>query len=214
MKKKAQQEEIHLDEALEEETSPTDSRTSGEGPERVDSEEEEKSGENAKDGEGDGADGAESRKGLGGFLRKKRLWLGCIGILAGLLGLTFGYGKWAHHHDGAHELLTFIGEGGKKATASGYTPLMPFYVPLPEGSENIAVRLDISVKWRPQSRELYQEHLTPVRDEVFQFLLKAAQSEKDFEKKKSHLESELSTVFQHALALKKVEVRLDKITPI
>lgn len=213
-KKKARQEEIHLDEALEDGKTGADSDALEEEPEEVHPGKPE-SGETGVDREGERSDGAVSRKGMVGcFLRKKWLWVGFVGVLAGFFGLTFGYGMLGNLNGNTRKLFSFIGEGRKKAAAPGYTPLRPFFVPLPKGSENIAIRLDMSVRWAPESRARYLKQLTSVRNNVFQFLLKAVQSEKDFGKKESHLESELSVVFQHALAVTKVEVRLDKITPI
>ncbi len=94
------------------------------------------------------------------------------------------------------------------------TGLQPFFVPLPAGSENVAIKLEIKVHWKSGTFEKYKERSAFVRDSMLTYFLGVAQSKDGFGVDRSRLESEIEKVLEHSLAVTNIKVSLDSVTPI
>jgi hypothetical protein len=89
--------------------------------------------------------------------------------------------------------------------------LKPFFVPLPEGSSNLAARMVMSVKWDPMTAARFKQHSTQIRAELYEYLLEFAKKGKDFTGELDSLESELGRVFRRALGVTDVVVVLEDV---
>lgn len=147
------------------------------------------------------------KKGVLALLGKKWALLSS-GILFLALGASFVF---LGGNSGKNlNIASLFGGQGKEDQSEAQTVLKPFFIPLPEDSEEAAIKLVISVKWVPETETRYKRRPATVRNEVYRYLLQAAGSKRDMVKQKSALEPELNQVFQHALAVKNVEVRVDE----
>jgi hypothetical protein len=155
-----------------------------------------------------------SRKVISRFFRNKWLLLSFAGIVSVVLGIVLGYDlpwnpPWrGQASEGIH------GETGKRANGPVHTGLQPFFVPLPAGSENIAIKLDITVDWESGALQEYRERSAFVRNSLLSYFLRVAKSKEGFGVDRSRLESEIGEVLEHSLAVKNIKVTLDSVTPI
>ncbi|MFZ0451528.1 MAG: hypothetical protein WAL98_20000 [Desulfatiglandaceae bacterium] len=154
------------------------------------------------------------RKSLNRLLRNKWLLLSFAGVFSGILGLLLGYGVPWNPQSGGKNPEGIHGGTGKQEGGLVQTGLQPFFVPLPEGSENIALKLDIKVRWESESLRKYKERPAFIRNSLLTYFLRAAKSKEGFEGNRSHLESEIGKVLEHSLAVKNIKVRLESVTPI
>ncbi len=205
------EEEIVLDEVLAEEDEAPE-------PDSQENLKEEEPEEDKAAGKGAGSPDAAPRKGPDKkgtfvFFRKKWAFTLSAGLLV-LLILGIGYGFLSVRQGKLLDLNGLIGRQTKGGRALVETVLKPFFVPQPENSENAAVKLVVSVLWNSGTLITYRKEPVRVRDEVYQYLLQEAGSGKDFAKEKQSLASGLSTVLQHALAVKDIRVRVHDIAPI
>jgi hypothetical protein len=205
------EEEIVLDEVLAEEDEVPEADSQKDLKEEQ-PEERITSGENAGGPDASPPKGAD-KKGSFVFLRKKWALILGAGLLV-LLGLGFSYGFLSGRQGKLLESDGLTKGQAKEERTLVETMLKPFFVPQPEDSENDAVKLVISVQWSRGTLIAYRKRAIRVRDEVYQYLLQAAGSGKNFTEKKSDLASELEGVLQHALAIKKIRVRVNEIAPI
>ena len=202
------EQEVVLDEAesVDEELPEPDAADSeAAGTEDGDTEKEvtESSEQASKKGDGTG--------GVFAFLRKKWV-LFSAGTVFFALGISFLL--LAGNRGEFLTVDSLLGGNGKDEQSAVQSVLDPFFIPLPENSENVAVKLVISVKWDPEILTRYKKRPVAVRNQVYRYLLQAAGSGKDMVKEKSALASELSQVFQHVLAVRDVKVRVDEVSLI
>ncbi|RLB15041.1 MAG: hypothetical protein DRG82_12440 [Deltaproteobacteria bacterium] len=200
------EEEVILDEAApldEEPPEPDAADSEAAGTEDGDTEKEvtESSEQASKKGDGTG--------GVFAFLRKKWV-LFSAGTVFFALGISFLL--LAGNRGEFLTVDSLLGGNGKDEQSVVQSVLDPFFIPLPENSENAAVKLVISVKWDPEILTRYKKRPVAVRNQVYRYLLQAAGSGKDMVKEKSALASELSQVFQHVLAVRNVKVRVDEVS--
>jgi hypothetical protein len=145
------------------------------------------------------------------LLRKKWVLLSAGGLFLAM-GISFVF--FGGDSGKTLNVVSLLGGPGNEDQSDVQTVLQPFFIPLPEDSENAAIRLVISVKWGPETLTRYKRRAVMVRNEVYRYLLQAAGSKKDMVEQKSALASELKQVFQHALAVKNVEVRVAEASVI
>jgi len=200
------EEEIVLDEVLAEEDEAPE-------PDSQENLKEEEPEEDKAAGKGAAPRKGPDKKGTFVFFRKKWAFTLSAGLLV-LLILGIGYGFLSVRQGKLLDLNGLIGRQTKGGRALVETVLKPFFVPQPENSENAAVKLVVSVLWNSGTLITYRKEPVRVRDEVYQYLLQEAGSGKDFAKEKQSLASGLSTVLQHALAVKDIRVRVHDIAPI
>jgi len=167
----------------------------------------------AIEGEDEGAEDENSRKQHARVLlqRKKTfVWAGTLLFVTGVALFFFfeGYRTRSSGHE------HFFSRADGKGNSSSKTVLKPFFIPLTGNSEHAALCLIVSVRWDSQTLARYREKKVRVRNEIYQFLLHAADSGEDLVKEKSVLESKLSTVFQHALAARNIAVNVDEASTI
>jgi hypothetical protein len=205
------EEEVVLDEVLgeeEEASEPDGSREPAEEPlEETDTEEKGTGSPEASPEEG------QNRKGMFALLRKKWVLVPAGGFFL-MLGLAFGPRFFGGDHGKLLRLGSLLGGHAKENQGLVQSVLRPFFVPLPEDSGKLLVKLVISVRWSPEILVMYRKNQIRVRDEVYQYLLRTAGSGEKFDEEKSALVSELDRVFEHALAIRDIEVRVDEIAPI
>lgn len=89
--------------------------------------------------------------------------------------------------------------------------LAPFFVPLPAGSSNVAVRLDVTVRWDRLTSARFKNEESKIRTKVYQKLLKFAGSGKNFEDKTAFLEQEISGTMKKSLGVKDFELVIDEV---
>ncbi len=155
------------------------------------------------------------RKGISRFLRKKWVLLSSAGVFAGILGVMLGNGvSWDLPWGAQSSSKRIQGVAGEKGNGLVDTGLQPFYLPLQEGSENIAIKLDIKVRWEAEALKKYRERPAFIRNSLLTYFLRVAKSKEGFEAQKSKLESEIGKVLEHSLAVKNIKVSLDSVTPI
>jgi hypothetical protein len=212
--KEVEREDVPLDEApVENESqSPPDSR-------EVEYDEEEAAA--PSDGEGprdDKPSGAKPkrhlRRGLRRFLLNKWLLIPFAGIISGVVGIMLGYDMPSNPQSGGQKSAGIHGEAAKQGKNLVDTGLQPFFVPLPEGSKNIAVKLVIKVRWESESLEKYKGNATVIRNNLLTYFLTAAKSKGGLEADRSRLESEIGKVLDDSLAVKDIKVSLESVTPI
>ncbi len=207
------EEEVVLEEVIldDEEPAAEEAPSSAEKPEEERGEAE---ALNGPVGEGDEGDRDEnSGKHLGRvFLHRKKtfVWAGTLLFVMGFSFLFFFEGSRTKDFGLRHLFSSMDGKGQSFAK----TVLKPFFVPLAGNAEHAALCLIVSVMWDPQTLARYREKQAQVRNEVYQFLLHAAESSEDMVKEKRALESKLSAVFQHALAARHITVNVDEASTI
>jgi len=202
--KEVQREEVPLDET-------PDSST-------VESDEKNDASANEEDLIGDNPSGVEPegppRRGVGRFLRNKWLLLSFAGVFSILLGFMLGYESLWDATRGGQGSEVIRGESGKQEDGVVDTGLQPFFVPLPAGSENVAIKLEIKVLWKSGAFEKYKERSAFVRNSMLTYFLGVARSKEGFGVDRSRLESEIGKVLEHSLAVTNIKVSLDSVTPI
>lgn len=154
------------------------------------------------------AGGKQDRK---AFFRRKIVVMPALGLFIAMGCAVLFFSR---NSEKGHDLGALIYGQGKDAQSRVETVLKPFLVPLPADSEDVAVRLIIAVKWAPEILARYKNKPVPIRNDVYQHLLQVAGSKRDMVEEKGVLAKELKSVFQHALAVRDIEVRVQEISPV
>jgi hypothetical protein len=147
------------------------------------------------------------------FLQRKKTFVWAAGTLLFIMGAALFF-FFQGNRTKEFSLEHFFSGADGNGQSSAKTVLKPFYVPLTGNTDHAALCLIVSVRWDPQTLARYREEQVRVRNEVYQFLLHAADSGEDMAKEKGALASKLSTVFQHALAAHHITVTVDEASTV
>jgi hypothetical protein len=90
--------------------------------------------------------------------------------------------------------------------------IAPFFIPLPEGSTYLAVRLDVIARWDGTDRARFQTNAAQIRMEIYRYLLGHASQNPDFKGQVASLEKEVSHRVRKMLGSKEVQFLFDKVT--
>jgi hypothetical protein len=89
--------------------------------------------------------------------------------------------------------------------------LSPFFVPLPTDPENLAVRLDILIRWDRSTRIRFKKDAPLVRSQIYQYLTEFAKKGEDFKSEMTTLEAEMGRIVRRCLGVKDIELFLEEI---
>ena len=132
-----------------------------------------------------------------------------LGIL--FLSLVFltlmGIGTKAFHFwlNRAESLPKNIFKGAAQESLLRDEMIAPFFIPLPEGSTYLAVRLDVIARWGGTDRARFQTNAAKIRMEIYQYLLGHASQDMDFKSQVASLEKEVSYRVRKMLGSKEVQ---------
>lgn len=118
-----------------------------------------------------------------------------------LLDIVKGKNKPASSIDPANDNLQEVG-------------LLPFFIPPSSDLSRSAVRVDLTVIWDGVASVRFKTNEPRIRAEVYDYLMKAAESSEDLNSQKAIMEEGMSVIFRKSLGVQELAIRIKELKSI
>jgi len=159
-------------------------------------------------GEENPADGPRSalRVFLGSMVDRKWIWVSALTLVLALAG--FGVFRNMEGKTGRVAGPEFVSTGPGPRGSLRQEDLNRFYIPLPQGAENMVMALDLSVAWDALSAVRFKKMEVPVRDRLYAHLLGLAGKGETFQERVSLLEEGMSRILRESLRTDSLVIKI------
>ena len=155
----------------------------------------------------------EPRSGASGKKRTARFWIS-LAILFILTTVALGLGlkMGLNLLDRQEDRLIPEAQAEKKVNHTLFEEsISPFFIPLPEGSPKVVLKIDLSIIWDGITSVRFKRKKLQVRDRVYRHMVDLATKHEDLDENSTLLETEIGDIVRKSLGIGDLEVRITKV---